>query len=68
MNINNKTNSPKNSSTAIRTCTSCCPYDAQNVPHPQLNYFSANQIDTNVNEITSNSDACCLSKLRVEEK
>jgi hypothetical protein len=66
MNINNKTNSPKNSFTAIRTCTSCCPYDAKNVPHPQLNYFSANQIDTNVNEITSNSNACCLSKLRVD--
>ena len=63
--INNKSNSyllsSKGSSAAFRTCTPCCPFDTKNLPHPQIN-----QSNTNVNEITSNSDACCLSKLQVD--
>ena len=49
--------SSKESSAVLRTCTSCCPFDAKNLPHPQFNYSSSNQ---------TNADACCLSKLQVD--
>jgi hypothetical protein len=45
----------------LRTCTSCCPFNAKNLLHPQFN-----QIDIKENGIITNSDACCLSKLQVD--
>jgi len=56
----------KRPSTTLRTCTSCCPFDAKNLLHPQFNYSSANQKDIKENGIITNSDACCLSKLQVD--
>jgi len=56
----------KRPSTTLRTCTSCCPFDAKNLLHPQFNYSSANQKDIKENGIITNSDACCLSTLQVD--
>ncbi len=58
--------SSKKSTPALRTCTSCCPFDTQNLPHPQFNYSSIKQIDMNGNRIITNTDACCLTKLQVD--
>jgi hypothetical protein len=58
--------SSQRSSAALRTCTSCCPFDIKNLPHPQFNYSSVNQLVTKENGIITNADACCLSKLQVD--
>jgi hypothetical protein len=58
INKNNSFSSPP----VLRTCTSCCPFDAKSLPHPQLNYSS----NLNNGITTTNLDACCLSKLQVD--
>jgi hypothetical protein len=58
--------SSKESSAVLRTCTSCCPFDAKNLRHPQFNYSSSNQTNSKENGMITNSDACCLSKLQVD--
>ena len=58
MNVNRNNSyliSSHGSSALVRTCTNCCPFDRENLPHPFFNYSSM-----------KNSDACCLSKLQVE--
>ncbi|CAF3954181.1 unnamed protein product [Rotaria magnacalcarata] len=49
-----------------RTCTSCCPYDAENLLHPKFNNFLSHDTDVKENGFKKNSDTCCLSKLQVD--
>ena len=58
--------SSQGSSTVLRACTPCCPFDAKNLPHPYFNYSSINRTDMQGNGIIHNSEMCCLSKLQVD--
>ena len=46
-------------SKAFRTCTPCCPFDTNNLPHPHID------IQQQKGAIV-NSDVCCLSRLQVD--
>lgn len=54
-------------SKAFRTCTPCCPFDMENLPHPRMDLSSMNMFDMQqLNGTVRNSDVCCLSRLQVD--